>query len=95
MGIKHVLGTLIGSALGMENSVWITRIVAMLLGGGLVIYAFLGKEFRLETFSSRGDMNRHMLGGVVGIVSALREALADMKLLPAVQKKAEPGGPTL
>lgn len=40
------IGTLIGSALGLENNVLITRIVAILLGGGLVVYAFLGKEFR-------------------------------------------------
>ena len=222
------IGTLISGALGMENSTLISRIVAMLLGGGLVVYAFLGKEFRrsfdnilagisigliipagwyvtgvigfddfeplrlesytfvgptgqglmylqtftgstinfgiaavagvisgsfiyviltgkfrLETFSDRGDMFRHMLGGVLmgfggvlalgctigqgitgmstlalgslmalisiifgsaltmkfqyyrldaqggigGFISALREALADMRLLPAAQKK--------
>jgi len=222
------IGTLISGALGMENSTLISRIVAMLLGGGLVIYAFLGKDFRrsfdnilagiviglvipagwyvtgvigfddfeplrlesytfigptaqglmylqtytgstinfgiaavagvisgsfiyviltgkfrLETFSDRGDMIRHMLGGVLmgfggvlalgctigqgitgmstlalgslvalisiifgsaltmkvqyyrldaeggvgGFFSALREALADMRLLPAAEKK--------
>ncbi len=40
------IGTLISSVLGIENSTLISRIVAMLLGGGLVVYAFLGKEFR-------------------------------------------------
>ncbi len=40
------IGTLISSALGIENSTLISRIVALLLGGGLVVYAFLGKEFR-------------------------------------------------
>ena len=40
------IGTLIGSALGLENNLLITRIVAILLGGGLVVYAFVGKEFR-------------------------------------------------
>ena len=40
------IGTLISSALGMENSTLIDRVVAILLGGGLVVYAFLGKEFR-------------------------------------------------
>ena len=40
------IGTLISSALGVENSTLINRVVAMLLGGGLVVYAFLGKEFR-------------------------------------------------
>jgi len=222
------IGTLISSVLGIENSTLISRIVAMLLGGGLVVYAFLGKEFRrsfdnilagvaigliipagwyvtgvigfddfdpvrlesytfiaptgqglmylqtftgstinfgiaavagvilgsflyviltgkfrLETFSDRGDMIRHMLGGVLmgfggvlalgctigqgitgmstlalgslmalisiifgsaltmkiqyyrldaqggvgGFVSALRQALVDMRLFPAAQKK--------
>jgi len=222
------IGTLISGVLGMENSTLISRIVAMLLGSGLVIYAFLGREFRrsfdnilagitigliipagwyvtgvigfddfeplrlesytfigptaqglmylqtytgstinfgiaavagvisgsfiyviltgkfrLETFSDRGDMIRHMLGGVLmgfggvlalgctigqgitgmstlalgslmalisiifgsaltmkvqyyrldaeggigGFFSALREALADMRLFPAAQKK--------
>jgi len=226
--VDQGIGTLINAALGMESRVLISRIVAMFLGGGLVVYAFLGKEFRrsfdnilagitigliipagwyvtgvigfddfeplrlesftfvgptgqglmylqtftgstinfgiaavagvisgsflyviftgkfrLETFSDRGDMIRHMLGGVLmgfggvlalgctigqgitglstlalgslmalisiifgsaltmkvqyyqldtqggvgGFVSALREALADMRLLPAAQKK--------
>ena len=40
------IGTLIASAVGMENSEQLTRIIAALLGGGLIIYAFLGKEFR-------------------------------------------------
>ena len=40
------IGTMISSILGMENSTLISRIVALLLGGGLVVYAFLGKEFR-------------------------------------------------
>lgn len=40
------IGTLIGSALGLENGTLISRIVAVLLGGGLVTYAFLGKELR-------------------------------------------------
>ena len=40
------IGTLISSVLGMENSTLIDRVVAILLGGGLVVYAFLGKEFR-------------------------------------------------
>lgn len=40
------MGTLISSVLGMENSTLVSRIIALLLGGGLVVYAFLGKEFR-------------------------------------------------
>ena len=222
--VNQGIGTLISSVLGVENSTLVSRIVAMFLGGGLVVYAFLGKEFRrsfdnilagvaigliipagwyvtgvvgfddfdpvrlesytfiapigqglmylqtftgstinfgiaavagvilgsflyviftgkfrLETFSDRGDMIRHMLGGVFmgfggvlalgctigqgvtgmstlalgsllsllsivfgsaltmkveyyrmddeGFFSALRQALTDMRLLPAAQKK--------
>ena len=44
--VNQGIGTLISSALGVENSTFISRVVAMLLGGGLVVYAFLGKEFR-------------------------------------------------
>jgi len=40
------IGTLIASAVGMESSQQLTRVIAVLMGGGLVIYAFLGKEFR-------------------------------------------------
>lgn len=40
------IGTLIASALGLESSTLVSRIVAVLLGGGLVVYAFLGKGFR-------------------------------------------------
>ena len=40
------MGTLISSFLGIENSTLVSRIIALLLGGGLVIYALLGKEFR-------------------------------------------------
>ena len=40
------IGTLIRAAIGVENSVLVSRIVAGLLGGGLVVYAFIGKNFR-------------------------------------------------
>lgn len=40
------IGTIISSVLGLENSVLINRIVALLLGGGLVVYAFLDRELR-------------------------------------------------
>ena len=40
------IGTIISSVLGLENNVLINRIVALLLGGGLVVYAFLGRELR-------------------------------------------------
>jgi uncharacterized membrane protein YedE/YeeE len=40
------IGTLIASVLGMESSIMVSRIVAIILGGGLVVYAFLGEGFR-------------------------------------------------
>lgn len=40
------IGTLVSSLLGMENSILVSRIVAVLLGAGLVVYAFTGKELR-------------------------------------------------
>ena len=44
--VNQGIGTLISSVLGVENSTLVSRIVAMVLGGGLVVYAFIGKEFR-------------------------------------------------
>ena len=44
--VNQGIGTLISSVLGVENSTLVSRIVAMFLGGGLVVYAFTGKEFR-------------------------------------------------
>jgi uncharacterized membrane protein YedE/YeeE len=44
--VNQGIGTLISSVLGVENSTLVSRIVAMFLGGGLVVYAFIGKEFR-------------------------------------------------
>ena len=40
------MGTLVGKALGAEDSTLISQVVAVLLGGGLIIFAFLGKELR-------------------------------------------------
>ena len=40
------IGTLISGALGMESSTLVSRVIAVLLGGGLVVYALFGKEFR-------------------------------------------------
>ena len=114
----------------------IAAVAGVILGSFL--YAILTGKFRLETFSERNDMVRHMLGGVLmgfggvlalgctigqgitgmstlalgslmalvsiifgsaltmkfqyyrldeeGVASALRQALADMRLAPAVQK---------
>jgi uncharacterized membrane protein YedE/YeeE len=57
------IGTLIGNVLGAENSTLISRITAVLLGGGLVIYAFLGKELRRS-------FDNILAGLVVGLVIA-------------------------
>ena len=40
------IGTIISSVLGLENGVLINRIVALLLAGGLVVFAFLRRELR-------------------------------------------------
>jgi len=55
------MGTLIGSALGMENNTLITRVIAVLLGGGLVVYAFLGNEFRRS-------FNNILAGVAIGLI---------------------------
>lgn len=57
------IGTLIGNVLGVENSTLISRITAVLLGGGLVIYAFLGKELRRS-------FDNILAGLVIGLVIA-------------------------
>jgi len=55
------IGTLISSALSFENSKLISRIVAVLLGGGLVVYAFVGKGFRRS-------FDNILAGVVIGLV---------------------------
>ena len=55
------MGTLIGSALGMENNTLITRVIAVLLGSGLVVYAFLGNEFRRS-------FNNILAGVTIGLI---------------------------
>jgi len=57
------IGTLIGNVLGVENSTLISRITAVLLGGGLVIYAFLGKELRRS-------FDNILAGVVIGLIIA-------------------------
>ena len=55
------IGTLISGALGMESSTLVSRVIAVLLGGGLVVYALFGKEFR-RSFD-------HILAGlVIGLI---------------------------
>lgn len=40
------MGTLIASAIGLENDALVTRTIAALLSAGLIAYAFMDKEFR-------------------------------------------------
>ena len=55
------MGTLISSVLGVENSALVSRVIAVLLGGGLVVYAFLGKEFRRS-------FNNILAGVAIGLI---------------------------
>jgi uncharacterized membrane protein YedE/YeeE len=40
------IGTLLGAAFGLEDTTMLTRALALLLGGGLVVYAFWDASFR-------------------------------------------------
>jgi uncharacterized membrane protein YedE/YeeE len=40
------IGTLISAAVGLDDTILVNRVVAALLGGGLVAYAFAAKSFR-------------------------------------------------
>jgi uncharacterized membrane protein YedE/YeeE len=55
------IGTLIGHALGVENSSLISRGVAGLLGAGLVIYAFSSADFRRS-------FDNILAGVVIGLI---------------------------
>jgi len=55
------IGTLISKVLGAKDSTLISQVVAVLLGGGLVIFAFLGKELRRS-------FDNILAGLVIGLV---------------------------
>lgn len=57
------IGTLIAAAAGLENVAQVNMIVAALLGGGLVIYAFAAKSFR-------GSFDNIVAGLIVGLIIA-------------------------
>jgi uncharacterized membrane protein YedE/YeeE len=55
------IGTLIGAATGLENVARLNLIVAVLLGGGLVVFAFASKTFR-------GSFDNILAGIVIGLI---------------------------
>ena len=55
------IGTLIAAAIGLENVAQVNIIVAALLGGGLVVYAFAAKSFR-------GSFNNIVAGLIIGLI---------------------------
>ena len=57
------IGTLIAAAAGLENVAQVNMIVAALLGGGLVIYAFAAKSFR-------GSFDNIVAGLIIGLIIA-------------------------
>ncbi len=57
------IGTLIAAAAGLENLAQVNMILAALLGGGLVIYAFAAKSFR-------GSFDNIVAGLIIGLIIA-------------------------
>jgi len=55
------MGTLLAHVTGVENSDLVSRWFAVVLGGGLVVYAFLAKSFR-------GSFNNILAGIVIGLI---------------------------
>lgn len=55
------IGTLIAAAAGIENTTVVNRVVAALLGGGLVVYAFAASSFRRS-------YNNILAGIVIGLL---------------------------
>jgi uncharacterized membrane protein YedE/YeeE len=57
------MGTLLAHAIGVENADLVSRWFAVVLGGGLVVYAFLAKSFR-------SSFDNILAGIVIGLVIA-------------------------
>lgn len=55
------IGTLLASAFGLENSTLVSRLVALALGGGLVVFAFSSKGFR-------GSFDNVLAGVIIGLL---------------------------
>ena len=55
------IGTLLATAVGLENIAQVTSIVAIVVGGGLVVFAFASKTFR-------GSFDNILAGVVIGLM---------------------------
>ena len=55
------IGTLLAAATGLQDSTLMSRIVAVALGGGLVVYAFAARTFR-------GSFNNILAGVITGLI---------------------------
>ncbi|NOX68863.1 MAG: YeeE/YedE family protein [Gammaproteobacteria bacterium] len=55
------MGTLLGAAFGVENLALLNRMIAAVLGGGLIVYAFAAKTFR-------GSFNNILAGIITGLI---------------------------
>jgi len=55
------IGTLVSGFLGLENTTLVSRGIAVLLGGGLIVYAFTGKGLRCS-------FNNILAGIVIGLI---------------------------
>lgn len=58
------MGTLLAAATGLENLARVDMILAILLGGGLVVFAFAGKTFR-------GSFDNILAGITIGLIIPL------------------------
>ena len=57
------IGTLLAAATGIDDVTWVTRGIALVLGSGLVLYAFWGAEFRRS-------FDNVLAGLVIGLIIA-------------------------
>jgi len=55
------IGTLLAAAMGLDDAAMVSMIVAIVLGGGLVVFAFASKSFR-------GSFDNILAGVVIGLI---------------------------
>ena len=55
------IGTIVAAVIGMDDAVVLNRIVAILLGGGLVVFAFMARSFRRS-------VDNILAGVVIGLI---------------------------